>query len=174
MFIDEKGKLFGKISIIDILIIVLVIVAILGLCFAFTQVKSNGILTENKSLVGKQTDLNSLDVKMRIKEVREVTVSAVKIGDEVFDADTNKLIGEITSVDVLETEKAITDINGKAYISKVPQRYDLLLNVKVPGKLTDNGYMTANNIHLAYGSTIEIKTPTINTFPTIETISVAK
>ena len=49
---------------------------------------------------------------------------------------------------------------------------DVILIVQIPGKRTDNGYFTANNIHLVYDSAFEIKTATIQTTPVIEDIKV--
>lgn len=172
MFIDERGKLFGKISIIDILVVVLVLVGAFGVTYAYKQIKANNILTENKSLFGEQTDLDNLMVDMRLKEVREVTVDAVKVGDEVFSADTDKYLGEISEIIVEPATRVGSDINGNTFIGELPERYDLILRVKVPGKLTDSGYMTQSNIHLVYDSSMEIKTLAIKTHPLIEKITV--
>ena len=174
MFIDEKGKLFGKVSIIDILVVVLIVVGIFGIGFAYKQIKANDILTENKSLFGQQTDLDTLVVTMRLEEVREVTVSAIKEGDEIFAADTGKYIGEISQVSTEPATRTGADIYGDVFEAELPERYDVILTVNVPGKLTDGGYMTASNIHLVYGSTMEVKTPAVQTFPQIEKITVAE
>lgn len=172
MIIDEKGKLFGKISIIDILVIVLVVVGVLGIGVAYKQIKANGILTENKSLFGEQTDLDTLVVTMRLEEVREATVSAIKVGDEIFAVDTGKYLGEITSVSTEPATRVGADIYGNVFEAEVPEKIDAILTVSVPGKLTDGGYMSQSNIHLAYDATMEIKTPTIQTYPKIEKITV--
>lgn len=174
MFIDEKGRLFGKVSIIDILVVVLIVLGAFGIGFAYKQIKANDILTENKSLFGQQTDLDTLVVTMRLEEVREVTVSALKIGDEVFAADTGKYLGEISEVKTEPATRIGADINGNAFEAELPERVDAILTVEVPGKLTDSGYMSASNIHLAYDAAMEIKTPAVQTYPKIEKITVTE
>ena len=47
----------------------------------------------------------------------------------------------------------------------MPERLDVIMVVQVPGKRTDGGYFTGNNIHLVYDSAFEIKTPTIQSTP---------
>lgn len=170
MFMDQKGKLFGKISVIDLLVIVVVLVGIFGSCAAYQKVKSGKVLTENKALLKQDNTLDELEVTMRLKEVRSMTRDSVHVGDDVYAKDTNKFLGEIIEVKTEPAKRVVTGFDGTAKEAEVPERMDVILTVRVPGKRTDGGYFTGNNIHLVYDSAFEIKTPTIQTTPVIEGI----
>lgn len=172
MFIDDKGKLFGKISIIDLFVILVVVVAIVGSVIAFTKVKSGEVLTENKAILSQNSTLDKLELRLRLAEVRAMTKDAIHIGDGVYTKDTGKFLGEVVGVETEPAKRIITGYDGKALEAEVPERMDVIMIVEVLGKRTDNGYFTGNNIHLVYGSSFEIVTPTIETTPTIDGIRV--
>lgn len=172
MFIDQKGKLFGKISIIDLLVIIIILAGLCGSYAAFQKVKGGKVLTENKALLKQDSTLDMLEVRMRLEEVRSMTRDSVHIGDEVYAKDTNKYLGEITDVEVEPAKRVITGFSGDTAEAEVPERMDVILVVQIPGKRTEGGYFTGNNIHLVYDSAFEIKTPTIQTTPIIEGIRV--
>lgn len=174
MFIDQKGKLFGKISIIDLLVILMILVGIFGSFAAYQKVKSGKVLTENKALLNQENTLDMLEVTMRLNEVRSMTRDSVHVGDDVYAKDTNKFLGEISEITTESAKRVITGFDGKAVEAEVPERMDVILKVMVPGKRTDGGYFTGNNIHLVYDSAFEIKTPTIQTTPVIEGIQVVE
>ncbi|MBR5236829.1 MAG: DUF4330 domain-containing protein [Clostridia bacterium] len=167
--LDKRGKLFGKVSIVDILVVLIVLIMAVGGFATWQKINNNVVLTENKGLV-KNNALDTLAVTMRFKEVRQMTLDALKVGDEVFMEDTGKYLGEIVSVTPEPATRLIYDMNGKVIDAPVPERMDVLVVVHVPGKRLQNGYFTADNIQLAYDSTFEVKTPTVQSIPFIETI----
>lgn len=169
--LDNKGRLFGKVSIVDLLVVVIIAVMLVGAFTAYQKIHSKSILTENKSLVQNNT-LDTLEVTMRLKEVRQVSMDAIHVGDEVYMKDTGKYLGEIIRVSSEPAKRLIYDLEGKAINAEVPERLDVILQVRVPGKRLENGFYTADNIHLVYDSAMEIVTPSIQTTPSIETITI--
>ena len=67
-------------------------------------------------------------------------------------------------------EKDLTDWEIQATLSGEYDTYDAILTVKIPGKLTESGYMTASNLHITHDAAMEIKTPAVQTYPKIEKI----
>ncbi|MBE7022080.1 MAG: DUF4330 domain-containing protein [Ruminococcaceae bacterium] len=170
MMLDKKGRLFGKVSIIDILVVLILIAAVLGGAMAYQKITNKDVLTENKGLI-QNSAIDTLEVKMRLNEVRDVTYNAISIGDDVYSAETNKLLGVIVDVAQEPASKLIYDLKGKAVEATIPDRIDVVLTVHIPGSRLENGYFTADNIQLVYDSSMEIKTPSIQTTPVIETIT---
>ena len=168
--LDNRGRLFGKISIVDILVVVILIAAVLGGFSAYQKISNKTVLTENKGLM-QNTALDMLEVNMRLDEVRQMTYDAISIDDEVFSKDTGKLLGTVKAITQEPATRVIYDLKGKAQEVTVPDRMDVILTVHIPGNRLENGYYTADNIHLVYDSALEIKTPTIQTTPKIETIT---
>lgn len=169
--LDNKGRLFGKVSIVDLLVVVIIAVMLVGVFTAYQKIHNKSILTENKSLVQNNT-LDTLEVTMRLKEVRQISMDAIHVGDEVYMKDTGKYLGEIIRVSSEPAKRLIYDLEGKAVNAEVPERLDVILQVRVPGKRLENGFYTADNIHLVYDSAMEIVTPSIQTTPSIETITI--
>ncbi len=167
--LDKKGKLFGKISIVDILVVVLVLAMLVGGFVTYQKIASNKVLTENKGLI-KTNATGTLEVTMRVKEVRQMTVDAFAEGDEMFFDDTGKFLGEIKAIETEPSKRLIFDRNGNPVMAEMPQRFDVLLKVAVPGKRLEDGFFTADNIQLVYGSEIKIKTLKIQTTPVLETV----
>lgn len=169
--LDNKGRLFGKVSIVDLLVVVIIAVMLVGAFTAYQKIHNKSILTENKSLVQNNT-LDTLEVTMRLKEVRQISMDAIHVGDEVYMKDTGKYLGEIIRVSSEPAKRLIYDLEGKAVNAEVPERLDVILQVRVPGKRLENGFYTADNIHLVYDSAMEVVTPSIQTTPSIETITI--
>ena len=48
--LDNKGRLFGKVSIVDLLVVVIIAVMLVGAFTAYQKIHNKSILTENKSL----------------------------------------------------------------------------------------------------------------------------
>ena len=168
--LDKKGRIFGKISIIDALVIVLVLVMAFGGYVTYQKIADNKVLTENKGLI-KNNATDTLEVTMRVKAVRQMTVDAFSDGDEIFFDDTGKFLGKIDRIEVAPSRRLIYDKNGAPVFAEVPERFDVLLKVHVPGKRLENGFFTADNIRLTYGSEVKIKTVKIQTTPVLETIT---
>lgn len=173
MILDNKGKLFGKISIVDLLVLILVIVGVVGVTITYQRVRGGAVLTDNQAILQQDSTLDTLAVTMRLEEVRDMTVNALNVGDNMYDNETKKFLGEIADVRTEPATRIITNFSGEAVETVVPERYDVVMVVNIPGKRTEDGYHTSNNIHLVYGSTMSITTPTIQTSPVIEDIQVA-
>ena len=169
--LDKKGKLFGKISIVDILIVVIFCIAIAGARVAWVKISNKTVLTENKALVQNNV-LDTLEVSLRLKGVRQMTLDAIKIGDEVYMKDTGKMLGKVVAVTTEPAKEWIYDAKGRAFYAEKPERFDVVMVVQVPGKRLQNGFYTADNIHLVYDSNIEIITPTIQTTVKTEMIKI--
>lgn len=168
--LDKKGKLFGKISIVDILVVVMILVMVAGAFIAWQKINNNTVLTENKSLI-QNNSLDSLDVSMRLKSVRQMTLDSIHVDDDVYMKDTGKYLGKVVSVSTEPTKQLIFDTKGNPILAETPERMDVIMVVRVPGKRLKNGFYTADNIQLVYNSSFEIVTPTIQTTPIIENIT---
>ncbi|MBE7047913.1 MAG: DUF4330 domain-containing protein [Ruminococcaceae bacterium] len=167
--LDNKGKLFGKVSVIDLLVVCIVIIMAIGAYMSWQKINNKTVLTENKGLI-QNSAADTLEVTMRLEEVRQITMDAIHIGDDVFMKDTGKFFGQVVDVYSEPAKRLIYSQDGTPIEAVVPNRLDVLMVVHVPGKRLENGYYTANNIHLVYDSSMEIKTPSIQTIPKIETI----
>lgn len=147
MIINKDGKLFGKISIIDIAAVLIIIVLIVGIASRFSG-KSNVVVSSGEKI--RCTFL--------IKNVRTYTVNALERKGAMFDKTSKEYIGEI--VDVKQTEgKYKVNMEDGSFKEAVPEeRYNVYVTVEFTGKSGSNGFYTAANKFLGVGTSTNITT----------------
>lgn len=128
MFIDQKGKLFGKINIID-LAIILVIVAVIGvLGFKFLAPAQSGGVSQGVC-----------EVKYYIEEVSDFVSEKVNIGDKLMDEAKNVSLGVITNVELSDAVSYGTDAQGKWVKSSKPDYKSMIITSEVNATKYDHG-----------------------------------
>ncbi len=141
--INKEGKLFGKISIIDIVVILAIVVAAFGIYTRF--------FVGNERV---ETASSHIEYKMKIQEVRIGSVEALlNYQSPIYDSTTKEYLGDIVGVEYTDAKKGVETVNGKMRESVIPDRYDVVVTVRVDGKINDSGYYTATNQSIAAGST---------------------
>ena len=156
---DKNGRIGGKLSIIDLGVIILIIAAIAGLCVRFMS--------------GTTTAVTS-DVRFRyvvkINSVREYTVEALKKGGITTDKKAETELGEITDVTVGDAKMQSTTADGKIEWSNLPDRYTCNVTIEADGRESEDGYILDDTTELSVGRTVDIVTKYVKT--TGEIISV--
>ena len=147
MFINKEGKLFGKVSIIDIFVILVIVVAAFGIYTRFFAVNERVAVTENQ-----------LEYQFKIDKVRQGTYDAIAKLGPVYDKTTKEYMGEIIKVEAEECYESSELADGRVINSLVPERMDLIVTVKVNGSSNDTGYYTSDNKFIAVGSGFTITT----------------
>ena len=173
MIIDKKGKLFGKVSIVDLLVILVVIIGIVGVFATKAKLDNAKILSDGSDMLIKSSaQMDKLEVKLKVKEVRAVTRDAIVVGDEVYVVANDKFLGTVSRVESEPSVRYIAAKDGTVYQAEVPERYDVTIVVETDGMEKADGFYTASNFQLLYGKEMEIKTSTIQTTPKVSEIIV--
>ncbi|MGE4276519.1 MAG: DUF4330 domain-containing protein [Lawsonibacter sp.] len=130
--IDRNGRLFGKISVIDLLVIAVVLVMAVAL-----YVKSNQTHT------GTSVTNTTITYQVQVSGVRNYVSDAVAVGDLMFDQDRSSggTLGTITSVEVLPSGKLAEFTDGTVDTVPVEDGVNLLLTVEGSGLLSDGRYL---------------------------------
>jgi hypothetical protein len=85
MVIDEKGRLFGKISIVDILVVLVMIGLIAGVYFKFFVIDKDH----------NAANYDTIEYKLLIRAVRQQSVDAMEVGADIYDVKTDSYMGKI-------------------------------------------------------------------------------
>lgn len=157
--IDKKGRLFGLVNIVDLLVIILIIALVA------TGVKRFG----SKSAVGEVSTKKGV-ISAEVKDVRDVTANNIKVGDPIYDYDKGTYLGKIASVDV-EAYRDKTEYQGKFYNAEVPEKYRVLMTIDADIKETQDFYQVGTE-QVRIGAEMRIKNKSITTFMTILGIEV--
>ena len=121
--IDEKGKLFGLINIIDLSVLLVVVLLVVGGASRFKA---------KPTVTGK---LSEALIDFEVSNVRMATVNQIAEGDQVFHYDKGTLIGEVVEVSV-EPYKDVIEGDNEWIESEVPNKY--IVNFKVKADVKDS------------------------------------
>lgn len=144
--IDKKGKLFGKINIIDLLFLLILIVAVVG---GISRFKDSAISVESTSK-GKMTLL--------IDEVRAPSVENITEGQDLYSYDKGIFMGKIVGKTVRPYEEAV-EYKGQWVNAPVPEKYSIYVDVNVDIKESDKSYVVGSE-EIRVGNEYRVKTKT--------------
>lgn len=123
--INEKGKLFGLVNVIDLLIVFVVIIGVVGVL----RYKDIGNIVSKLS----SDESGSVYITYSINGVKDVSVEGVSMGDTFFDEDSRQIIGPVIEKSATLSKISTTNSDGEFIYSEIPDRYDLLIKVKANG-----------------------------------------
>lgn len=147
MIIDSKGKLFGKISIIDVVVILIILMSVSLVGYKYVESKTSGT---------PKSKLETIQLKIYAGEVYEPLVKKVKLGMEVFDSTRETSFGKLKSMEV--GESISWGLNSEGHWVSAPREGYVKIVVIVEGKgkiiKGDNG-VTFNNYDYYIGDVID-------------------
>jgi len=138
----KNGKLFGKISIIDIAVVLLLIVLIVGV----------GLRMSGNS--GEVISGAEYTCVVKVESVRKYTVEALAKGGEVYDKTTKEYIGTITGVTTEPATDHLLMADGSHKVVPVENRQHAYVTIAFQGKETPEGYFTSSNQQIYAGGTL--------------------
>lgn len=137
-----------KLNIIDIIIGVVVLFLIFAASYKFVYFKTS------KSSVGMDT----LQYQVEIVAVRESTINAYHIDDEVFDEKTGVSIGFIKNIEQKPALDYMTSSDGAMVAKEKPGRINVTLTIEVQGVESETSYLAHGNRPINVGSKQSITT----------------
>ena len=145
--INKEGKIFGKVSIIDILAVVLVVVMAIGVYTRFFKAETK-----------VKTNTSVIEYDMIVKGVRQGTVDAISKGGPVYDVRTKEYMGEVVNSKFVAAPEGREKADGTIVNSNLPDKYDVTFTVRVEGNVNNSGFYTSGNQMLCAGSKYVINT----------------
>lgn len=142
MLIDKKGKIFGKISVIDIIILAVVIAAVAGLSYKFTNLKTSA--------------KDDITIQFYSEESPDFTVSKVNTGDIVKDPVKNTVFGKVTDKKIDKSIVYSANSKGEIVVSTKPNSSSILITTEGKGSFSKSG-VTIGTADYTIGKTMEIR-----------------
>ncbi len=151
--IDEKGRLFGLVNVLDLLFVLILAVAIVG---GAKRLKGTRVVNDTS---------RRASVEFLVKEVRQVTVDNIKVGDEVYHYDKGTYFGKITKTWVEPYTEKVESGDGAWVMAQVPERYNVHIIIEGDMQESDQAY-TFGGEQLKIGNEYRLKTKTSAFFGT--------
>jgi hypothetical protein len=138
--IDEHGRVFGKISIIDFLVVLIVVLIAAGL-----YVKYNVL-----EMTSTSTETGTITYTVNVSGVRDYTLNALKAGDALYDKNSSGgySIGTITDIKSADAKKASEMLDGSVVLGNYAGRYDVTLTVEAKGSQSEGRYLVNKTYEL--------------------------
>jgi len=149
MIIDKNGKIFGKINILDIIILLVVLVFILlGSKALFSGIISN------------QNNQKTTEVVYTLEVAKEDAdfFDSIKEGDTVFKKNTKEPSGEVVSCDVKPAKYLTANLENLTYeITEAEDKFDGHVKIKVTADI-DYPDLKVDGEALKIGKELAIRT----------------
>lgn len=149
MKIIENKKLFGKINLVDIIIILVVVLAgivVYNLVFKGEAVSGIGAEYYTTTCVAKFEDLPSM------------ASTYLNVGTSVYDNETNTYIGKLKRVSSGDCIKIKQNLENNTFVeTKVPGKETVYLEIEV--SVSDQGadLITSDNYYIKVGKAISVR-----------------
>jgi len=142
--IDEKGRLFGKVSILDLLI-VLAIIGV-GAGYVYRQISPRIAMIINANDV--------FYITLEVERQRAFNAHAVAPGDVMFRQHDNQPLGTVVSVDLVPATNIMHRIDGTALIVETEYRYTAYITLESIGTITNRGHFVNGTTLMAPGRNV--------------------
>ena len=142
----KDGKLFGKISVIDVVVLLVIVVLLVGGIRRFSGSEPVQVADENVTM----------ECVLQVKGIREGTAEALKKGGGVSEKETKQYIGKITDVKVEDAKKVLMMEDGSFEIVPMENRYDAYVTIEFTGRAKEDGYFTSANRQIGAGGALNI------------------
>lgn len=159
--IDSKGKLFGKINIVDLLVVLALIVLVCSAIIKFDKAENH--MTSDKVI----------EYTMKISQVRQPTIDALnKNLKSIKNFENEKELGEITDIKMSKAKELVHLNDGTYKEVYLEDKYDLMLTVKVEGTETEDNYYTLSGQKIIVGENLSINNDYVTSYGIIKSVEV--
>lgn len=148
--LDKNGRLFGKVNIIDALIVVMVILLAFAAVYRFT---ASGMV--------RTTD-QRVRFTLMIEGVREFTIPYYQIGLRCFDARNREFIGVIAGVAYEPLTAAQTLLDGTVILAERPDIFRVFVDIEAYARETPSAILVEGAYELNVGRRINLLTKFID------------
>ena len=133
--IDEKGRLFGKVNIVDLIIVVIIIAAAAFIGFRLFGPESEAASTQNVRLI------------LYCEESTEFVVEQLEEGCEAWDAENNVTLGTLTEWRAGDSNSYVTSATGEVVQIAREGYNSVSLVVEGTGVVGSHGVTIGNTLY---------------------------
>jgi hypothetical protein len=135
--IDDRGRLFGKISVIDLVVIAVIIVLAAAAYTKFNVIENTA--TTTKTVATRYTVL--------VKNSRQTTADMLRPGDRFF-TENGLAAGTVASVEVSPATAVSAVLDGTYAVGKIEGRIDMTLTLDAQCSVTNGRYYVERTYEL--------------------------
>ena len=136
--LDRDGRLFGKISIIDVIVLLVVAVLAVAVFVKSQRAQTSTSITDTPVIY-----------QMLLTNQPEYMLSAIQVGDQLYDQErsTGGSLGTITQVEVSDGTNLGALDDGTYAVLPAENRYNILITVEGAGLVSADGGVALNRVY---------------------------
>ena len=159
---DKNGKIFGKLSIIDAIAIVFLLIVCAGIIYRYASPNAKVSTSDEK-----------ITYVLQIEGVRDFTGDYYTKEDNLkcFDSKNNELIGVIKDVEIRPYKKYSLGLDGVPRWIERPETITVYLTIEADGRETDDAYYIGGTYKLRIGGEIYLATKYSSVVTTVVAIN---
>ncbi|EGD46394.1 hypothetical protein Cpap_0333 [Ruminiclostridium papyrosolvens DSM 2782] len=161
--IDEKGRLFGKVNIIDLVVVLLVLLLVAAVGYKVLSPK----IASSPTAKGEVTAV----IKCTFRT--DTVISQVKAGQQLVFGTDYVPDATISEVNAVVSDYTTTDAQGRVHMEKHPTLKDLYITIKAKVN-TNAAILKVGTQDLCLGKKFTVKTQTIEMDGNVEKITITK
>ncbi len=147
-FLDEKGRIFGKVSLIDLAVVLVLVGA--AVWFGYSMFGKN-----LKSEVAAREQ--ETEIVVVTTGIRTTTAEAIAKGGRIFEFKTGACIGEVVSVSTEPAVVTLIEGGGKWVQMESPDRVNAFVTIKGIARLGEN-VITMSGVEIRVGGSLNLQT----------------
>ena len=140
---DEKGRLFGKINIIDLLVIIVILAAVCFALFRYVLPKAD------------KGEEQTCEMVLFCHDAPRFTAEQVKVGDSVWDQSYDVDLGTVKSVEILPLMETQTGPDGRTVSTESDWLVSVVLVLDSKGIKEEHGLRVDGSLY-ASGHTMTV------------------
>lgn len=150
-FIDERGFLFGKVSVVDILALALVLALVMMLYVRFLA---------DKDIPGSLAGVSKEKVEyvVRISNVRDIYLDTMRSGDTVFHGEYGTRVGTVKEVRAEPAIALMTKPDGTVVEAPMEEYYTIYVTMESECIASAGGYYLGGAVDLNLNMTLPLAT----------------
>ncbi|HEY3368912.1 MAG TPA: DUF4330 domain-containing protein [Symbiobacteriaceae bacterium] len=141
--IDNKGRLFGKINLLD-LVVVVAVIAVAG------RYGYKHFMPKQSAVTGQD---QNVEIVVKISKISQSTVDGLKVGDEILDSPSNTILGK-----VVKKEAQPSPVPGATSEYPSKELNDMYVTISGPGRVSPDGAVSMAGIQMLRGRAESLRT----------------
>ncbi len=144
--IDEKGRLFGRINMLDLAVVLLIVAVLAGVGYKFAKSRVPTVFQPSKKM----------EVVFTADELLDFAVERLAVGDPVSDRVTGASFGKLKSFEIQPSISYATDSTGRFVRSSKETYRSLRMVVETEGTI-DQGMVRIGNYDYYVAKSFEVR-----------------
>lgn len=136
--IDENGRLFGLVSVIDV-----VVIAVVAVLAAALYTKDSAM-----PIASAADPMQTIQYTVSITNMPEGRLDSLRVDDRIYDKETGNPMGIIKDIQTQDCVISMLKVDGTYVMAPIESRYNVKLTVEAQARVDERGHYYVNRANI--------------------------